>query len=81
MQFKREVPLNKIVYHRVPKYFYSFKLKKWIKITKPYKEHDGYFVYRDFIDAISFEKIDTCGDVYSQISERTLSYINNPKLF
>lgn len=75
-------PTERVIYKRVPKRAYSFLHKCWFTFSKPYTTVKSKLVWRDLINEETEETIDDFGEnTAAKLSERVLSYINNPKLF
>jgi len=79
---QKEIPTERPIYKRIPKFFYSFKNGFWVRTSKEYTQGGSQFVWRDFIKEETGEKMEDCGETTSaRLRNRILSYINNPNLF
>lgn len=85
LNYTKEIPKERVEYKRLGKFFYSFKYGCWFVRTKTKIENDskgGYWHISSFVNESSKEVLEeVCGKNSHDLSERMLSFINNPKNF
>ena len=81
----KEIPQERVEYKRLGKFFYSFKYGCWFIKTKTKMENDskgGYWHISSLVNESTKEILEeVCGKSPADLSERMLSFINNPKNF
>jgi len=84
-KIKREIPIERVLYKRMGKFFYSFKYNSWFVKTKTIIENDskyGYWYKSSLVNESNQNVLEEiCGRSHSDLSQRMLSYVNNPLNF
>lgn len=82
---QRQIPIEKVVYNKMLKRIYSFKYKSWFTKTKVVIESDsmkGNWYSCKLINDTTDEVLEEFfGVSHSDLSNRFLSFINNPNFF